>query len=64
MWWRYINDYDEDALSTLLEYNKDNAINLKTLKERLLKPSGKAREEEVIYAEKYHQNRVGASAAG
>ena len=36
LWWRYINDYDEDALNTLLEYNKEDVINLKTLKERLL----------------------------
>ena len=36
LWWRYRNDYDEDALATLLEYNKEDVINLKTLKERLL----------------------------
>lgn len=36
LWWRYINDYDEDALSILLEYNKEDVLNLKTLKERLL----------------------------
>ena len=36
LWWRYVNDYDEDALATLLEYNKEDVINLKTLKERLL----------------------------
>jgi uncharacterized protein YprB with RNaseH-like and TPR domain len=36
LWWRYVNDYDEDALGTLLEYNKEDVINLKTLKERLL----------------------------
>ena len=35
LWWRYLNDYDEDALSTLLEYNKEDVINLKHLKERL-----------------------------
>ena len=35
LWWRYVNDYDQDALNTLLEYNKEDAINLKTLKERL-----------------------------
>ncbi|GAI05926.1 unnamed protein product, partial [marine sediment metagenome] len=34
LWWRYVNDYDEDALATLLEYNKEDVINLKTLKER------------------------------
>ena len=36
LWWRYVNDYDEDALSTLLEYNKEDVLNLKTLRERLL----------------------------
>jgi len=36
LWWRYVNDYDEDALNTLLEYNKEDVVNLKTLKERLL----------------------------
>ena len=36
LWWRYVNDYDEDALATLLEYNKEDVVNLKTLKEILL----------------------------
>ncbi len=36
LWWRYVNDYDEEALATLLEYNKEDVINLKTLKEMLL----------------------------
>jgi uncharacterized protein YprB with RNaseH-like and TPR domain len=36
LWWRYVNDYDKAALRTLLEYNKEDVINLKTLKERLL----------------------------
>lgn len=35
LWWRYVNDDDEDALKTLLEYNKEDVVNLKTLKERL-----------------------------
>ena len=35
LWWRYINDYDEDALNILLEYNKEDVLNLKTLRERL-----------------------------
>jgi uncharacterized protein YprB with RNaseH-like and TPR domain len=35
LWWRYINDYDEKALDTLLKYNKEDVINLKHLKERL-----------------------------
>ena len=37
LWWRYVNDYDQDALDTLLEYNKEDVINLKTLKELLFK---------------------------
>ncbi len=36
LWWRYVNDCDQAALATLLEYNKEDVINLKTLKERLL----------------------------
>jgi uncharacterized protein YprB with RNaseH-like and TPR domain len=35
LWWRYVNDYDEDALNTLLEYNKEDVMNLKTLRECL-----------------------------
>lgn len=36
LWWRYIKDYDQEALATLLEYNKEDVLNLKTLKERLI----------------------------
>lgn len=36
LWWKYINDYDEQALATLFEYNKEDVINLTTLKEKLL----------------------------
>jgi len=36
LWWRYVNDFDEDALTKLLEYNKEDVLNLKTVKERLL----------------------------
>ncbi len=36
LWWRYVNDYDEDALATLLEYNREDVMNLRTLKQRLL----------------------------
>jgi len=36
LWWRYVNDYDEEALATLLEYNMEDVLNLKTLKEILL----------------------------
>jgi uncharacterized protein YprB with RNaseH-like and TPR domain len=36
LWWRYVNDYDQEALAILLEYNREDVINLKTLKEILL----------------------------
>jgi len=36
LWWRYVDYFDLDALNTLLEYNKEDVVNLKTLKERLL----------------------------
>jgi uncharacterized protein YprB with RNaseH-like and TPR domain len=35
LWWRYINDYDREALDTLLEYNREDVVNLKLLKHRL-----------------------------
>ena len=36
LWWRYVECFDLDALDTLLEYNKEDVINLKTLKDKLL----------------------------
>jgi uncharacterized protein YprB with RNaseH-like and TPR domain len=36
LWWRYVDSFDLEALNTLLEYNKEDVINLKTLKEILL----------------------------
>jgi uncharacterized protein YprB with RNaseH-like and TPR domain len=36
LWWRYVNDYDEAALAILLQYNKEDVLNLKVLRERLL----------------------------
>lgn len=35
LWWQYVNDYDKDALSTLLAYNKEDVVNLKCLREKL-----------------------------
>jgi uncharacterized protein YprB with RNaseH-like and TPR domain len=35
LWWRYRNDYDEGALATLLEYNREDVLNLKVLRDRL-----------------------------
>ncbi len=36
LWWQYVNNYDQSALKTLLEYNKEDVVNLKTLRDRLL----------------------------
>ena len=36
LWWRYLDYFDEDALKTLLAYNREDIVNLKTLKEKLL----------------------------
>jgi len=36
LWWQYVNNYDDAALKILLEYNKEDVINLKTLRDRLL----------------------------
>jgi uncharacterized protein len=35
LWWSYINDYNVQALATLLEYNREDVINLRTLREIL-----------------------------
>jgi uncharacterized protein YprB with RNaseH-like and TPR domain len=36
LWWRYVDSFDLEALETLLAYNKEDVVNLKTLKEMLL----------------------------
>ncbi|MFC2001967.1 ribonuclease H-like domain-containing protein [Chloroflexota bacterium] len=36
LWWKYIDSFDLEALNKLLEYNKEDVVNLKNLKERLL----------------------------
>ncbi len=36
LWWRYVDSFDLDALNTLLRYNKEDVVNLKSLKERLI----------------------------
>ncbi len=36
LWWRYVEFFDLNALNTLLEYNKEDVLNLRVLKERLL----------------------------
>jgi len=35
LWWSYYNNGNQSALVQLLEYNKEDVINLKTLKEKL-----------------------------
>ena len=35
LWWRYQYDDDRTALATLLQYNKEDVVNLKVLRERL-----------------------------
>jgi uncharacterized protein YprB with RNaseH-like and TPR domain len=36
LWWKYVDSFDLDALNTLLEYNKEDVLNLKTLRDMLL----------------------------
>ena len=36
LWWRYVDSFDLDALNRLLEYNREDVVNLKTLKDILL----------------------------
>ncbi|MFH1651484.1 MAG: ribonuclease H-like domain-containing protein [Chloroflexota bacterium] len=36
LWWRYVDSFDLDALNRLLEYNKEDVVNLQVLKEKLL----------------------------
>ncbi len=35
LWWRYAESFDLEALDRLLEYNREDVVNLKELKERL-----------------------------
>jgi len=35
LWWKYLDGGDLDALATLLEYNREDVMNLKVLRERL-----------------------------
>ena len=36
LWWKYVDSFDLEALNKLLEYNKEDVVNLKTLKGKLL----------------------------
>lgn len=35
LWWQYVNDYDKHALRTLLKYNREDIVNLQTLRRKL-----------------------------
>jgi uncharacterized protein len=39
LWWQYVEYADIISLNKLLEYNKEDVINLKILKDKLLQPS-------------------------
>ena len=54
LWRRYVDYFDLDALDTLLEYNKEDVINLKILKETLPQSPAKTgqREVEMVISEK------------
>jgi len=36
LWWKYVDSFDLEALNKLLEYNREDVVNLKTLKAELL----------------------------
>ena len=36
LWWKYVESFDLDALNKLLEYNKEDVVNLNILKAKLL----------------------------
>lgn len=36
LWWKYVDSFDLDALKILLEYNREDVVNLKTLRDLLL----------------------------
>lgn len=39
LWWRYRENGDDEALALLLQYNREDVVNLKTLREILLTPA-------------------------
>jgi uncharacterized protein YprB with RNaseH-like and TPR domain len=36
LWWKYVDSFDLEALNKLCEYNKEDVVNLKTLRDILL----------------------------
>jgi len=41
LWARYVNDYDEEALTILREYNREDVMNLTLLDERIARLAGR-----------------------
>ena len=39
LWWDYVNTKNESALKTLLDYNKEDVVNLTALRNRLNRKS-------------------------
>lgn len=35
LWWDYVNNHDRQALQTLLAYNREDVVNLRTLRKKL-----------------------------
>ena len=35
LWWKYVDSFDLEALNILLEYNKEDIVNLKFLREKI-----------------------------
>ena len=36
LWWKYVDSFDLEALNKLLEYNREDVVNLKILREKLI----------------------------
>ena len=36
LWWKYVDSFDLYALNKLLEYNREDVVNLRVLRDRLL----------------------------
>jgi uncharacterized protein YprB with RNaseH-like and TPR domain len=36
LWWKYVDSFDLEALNKLLEYNREDVVNLRALRDRLL----------------------------
>ena len=38
LWWKYVDSFDLEALNTLLEYNREDVVNMKVLRDMLACP--------------------------